>query len=161
MKKVTNKTDGISPELLRELLSHAGEQDLFGRDGFFHQLKQSLANGMLEGEMEHHLGYEKHDKSAKDLENRRNGHYTKLVATGDETMHLRVPRDRYGEFEPRLVAKGVRRFKDFDDKVISMYARGMTMREIQEHVYEIYGTEVSHELISSVTEKVLDEVTAW
>jgi len=72
-----------------------------------------------------------------------------------------VPRDRDGEFEPRLVPKGVRQFDGFDDKVISLYARGMTMREIQEHLYEIYGTQVSHELISNVTDKVIDEVNAW
>jgi putative transposase len=159
--KNNNQNNNISPETVRELLAQAGGQDLFGRDGFFHQLKVSLANGMLEGEMEHHLGYEKHDKSAKPFENRRNGHYEKSVITGEETLELQVPRDRDGGFEPRLVPKGVRRFAGFDDKVISMYARGMTMREIQEHLYEIYGTDVSPDLISSVTEKVLEEVNAW
>lgn len=159
--KNNKQNNTISPEMVRALLAEAGEQDLFGRNGFFQQLKQSLANGMLEGEMEHHLGYEKHDKSPKDQENRRNGHYAKSVISGDETLELQVPRDRSGDFEPHLVPKGVRRFAGFDDKVISMYARGMTIREIQEHLYEIYGTDVSPDLISRVTEKVLDEVNAW
>ena len=159
--KNKKQNNTISPELIRQLLDQAGGQNLFGREGFFQQLKQGLANGMLEGEMEHHLGYEKHDKSAKERGNRRNGHYAKSVITEDETLELQVPRDRNSEFEPRLIKKGVRRFSGFDDKVISLYARGMTMREIQEHLYEIYGTDVSPDLISSVTEKVLDEVNVW
>jgi len=111
--------------------------------------------------MDHHLNYPKHDKAPKATGNRRNGHYAKTVIAGDDTLDLSIPRDREGEFEPRLVPKGVRQFDGFDDKVISLYARGMTMREIQAHLYEIYGTEVSHELISSVTDKVIDEVIAW
>lgn len=151
----------ITPSLIKDLLSQADGQDLFGRDGFFQHLKQSLVNGMLEGEIDHHLGYEKHDKSPKPTSNRRNGHYSKTVLSDDDRLDLKIPRDRDNHFEPHLIPKGVRRFDGFDDKVISLYARGMTMREIQEHLQDIYGTAVSHDLISSVTDKVMDEVTAW
>ena len=163
MTKTTKKSkDTLSSALIEEILRACPDgQDVFGSDGFFQQLKRGLVNGMLEGEMEHHLGYQKHDKSYKTADNRRNGHYPKTVIAGDDTLEIVVPRDRDGEFEPRLVPKGVRQFDGFDDKIISLYARGMTMREIQEHLYEIYGTQVSHELISSVTDKVIDEVNAW
>ena len=139
----------------------SGVLRLFGRDGFFHQLKQDIVNGILEGEMEHHIGYEKHDRSPKQVTNRRNGYSKKRVTSGDDTLDLNIPRDRAADFEPQLIPKGVRQFDGFDDKVISLYARGMTMREIREHLYEIYGTDVSHELISKVTDKVMDDVTAW
>ena len=160
--KTTKKSkDTLSPKLIEEILQHADGKELFGAEGFFQQLKRGLVNGMLEGEMEHHLGYQKHDKSYKAADNRRNGHYSKTVIAGDDTLDIAVPRDRDGEFEPKLIPKGVRQFDGFDDKVISLYARGMTMREIQEHLYEIYGTQVSHELISSVTDRVITEVNAW
>lgn len=151
----------LKPELIQELLAHMGNQALFGRDGFFQTLKQNLVNGILEGEMNHHVGYSKHDKQEKTSANRRNGYYPKSVISGDDTLELSVPRDREGAFEPQLIPKGVRRFEGFDEKVISMYARGMTVREIQEHLYEIYGTQVSHDLISSVTDQVIEDVTAW
>lgn len=161
MTNSKNKLNNIDQNLIKELINQAGGQNLFGRDGFFQQLKQSLANGMLEGEIEHHLGYEKHDKSPKNNSNRRNGHYSKTVLSDEDTLDLQIPRDRDNNFEPKLIPKGVRRLIGFDDKVISLYARGMTMREIQEHLHEIYGTSVSHELISNVTDKVIGEVTAW
>jgi len=161
MKQTKKSNNGIPPKLLEALLEHSDGHELFGRDGFFHQLKQDLVNGILEGEMEHHIGYEKHDKSPKQVTNRRNGYSTKRVTSGDDTLDLNIPRDRDADFEPQLIPKGVRQFDGFDDKVISLYARGMTMREIREHLYEIYGTDVSHELISKVTDKVMDDVTAW
>ena len=161
MKQTKKSNNGIPPKLLEALLEHSDGHELFGRDGFFHQLKQDLVNGILDGEMEHHIGYEKHDKSPKQVTNRRNGYSTKRVTSGDDTLDLNIPRDRDADFEPQLIPKGVRQFDGFDDKVISLYARGMTMREIREHLYEIYGTDVSHELISKVTDKVMDDVTAW
>lgn len=161
MTKSKGNQKNIDPTLLRSLLEQAEGQDLFGQDGFFQQLKVSLANSMLEGELDHHLGYDKHDKGSKPTENRRNSHYPKSVLSPSKTLNLSIPRDREGSFEPQIIPKGVRRFAGFDDKVISMYARGMTVREIQEHLYEIYGTEVSPELISNVTDKVIDEVVAW
>ena len=160
-KKSHNTQAEINPDLIKQLLQHAQGQELFGADGFFQSLKQSLANGILEGEMEHHLGYEKHDKSPKQTANRRNGHYAKTVISDDDTLDLRIPRDRNNDYEPQFIPKNTRRFEGFDDKVISMYARGMTMREIQQHIYEIYATEVSPELISTVTDKVIVDINAW
>jgi putative transposase len=160
-KQQKNKQQKISPELIKSLIDEVGAQELFGQKGFFQSLKESLVNGILEGEIDHHLGYKKHDKSPKPTENRRNGYYSKSIISDDDTLSLNIPRDREGGFEPKLIPKNLRRLDGFDDKVISLYARGMTMREIQEHLYEIYGTGVSHELISSVTEKVLDELNIW
>ncbi len=161
MKTDRNKQKAIEDNLLQLLAQQAKGQDLFGREGFFHQLKTSLVNKMLEGELDHHLGYSKHGKEPKATSNRRNGSYGKRVVTGEDSLDISIPRDREGEFEPHLVPKGVRRLEGFDDKVISMYARGMSMREIQAHIQEIYGTEVSYELISDVTDKVISEMTAW
>ncbi len=151
----------LSPELVQGLISQAEGQDLFGQEGFFQRLKQVLVNGILEGELTHHLGYSKHDKEPKQTPNRRNGHYEKKVLSDGNSLSLHIPRDREGEFDSQLIGKGVRRFDGFDDTVISLYARGMTLREIQGHLYDLYGTEVSPELISTVTDKVLEDVTAW
>ncbi len=158
--KIKKPKNDLSPELIKALLKHADGKELFGAEGFLQQLKRDLVNGVLEGEKDHHLD-PKHDKAPKPANNRRNGHHTKTVIAGDDTLDLNIPRDHDGDFESQLAPKGVRQLDGFDDKVISLYARGMTMREIQEHIYEIYGTKVSHELISSVTDKVMDEVTAW
>jgi len=147
MTKTTRrkKKNLIDKGLLKSLLEQAEGQELFGKEGFFASLKQSLANEMLEGEMEHHLGYSKHDKSSeKETGNRRNGSYAKNVISDDDVLELNIPRDRDNGYEPQLVRKNVRRLEGFDEKVISMYARGMSMREIQGHIYEIYGTEVSY-----------------
>jgi len=147
--------------LLQAILSQAGDQEFFGKEGFFQQLKQRLVNEMLEGELEEDLGYNKHSRSDKDDDNRRNGYYPKQVISDGDNLSLNIPRDRNGDYEPKLVPKGVRRLDGFDDKVISMYARGMSMSEIKEHIYEIYGTEVSSELISNVTDRVINEVNTW
>ena len=142
-----------------ELLSQGNPEDLFGKDGLFQALKKQLVNKILEKEMESHLGYSKHSKDEKDLDNRRNGSYEKtLIDEEGRKVTIDVPRDREGDFEPAIVPKGVRQFKGFDDKVISLYARGMTMREIQEHLEEIYSTKVSAELISKVTDGVLEDI---
>ena len=151
----------LSPELVQGLISESEGQSLFGKEGFFQKLKEELVNGILEGELTHHLGYVKNDKEPKENSNRRNGHYEKKVLSDGKSLCLQMPRDREGVFDSQLIGKGVRRFDGFDDKVISLYARGMTIREIQGHLYDLYGTEVSPELISNVTEKVLEDVTAW
>ena len=161
MTKQHKNKQQISPELINSLIEEVGAQELFGQKGFFQSLKESLVNGMLEGEIDHHLGYRKHDKAPKPSDNRRNGHYSKTVISDDDTLNLQIPRDRSGDFEPLLIPKNIRRLDGFDDKVISLYARGMTMREIQGHLYEIYGVDVSHDLISNVTEKVVDELNIW
>jgi putative transposase len=116
----------------------------------------------LESELDYELGYSKHSKEPKTEDNRRNGSFEKTII--DDSGHkitINVPRDREGEFEPKLIPKGVRRFKGFDDSVISLYGRGMTISEIQGHLEEIYHTEVSADLISTITDGVLDEVIRW
>ena len=125
-------------------------------------LKKQIVERVLESELDHELGYSKHSKIPKSKENRRNGNYSKTILDDDgHKIPIEVPRDRSGEYEPKLIPKGVRRFTGFDDKVISLYSRGMTMSEIQGHLEEIYHTEVSKELISTVTDGVIEEVTRW
>ena len=158
MKEAQKKVD---PKLIKALLENAEKEELFGKEGFFQQLKQALVNEMLQGEMNHHLGYVKHDKSPKGTENRRNGTYPKQVISDSETLLWDIPRDRDTTFEPQIIPKNARRFNGFDEKVLSLYARGMSVREMQEHLYEIYGTEVSHDLISQVTDTVMEEVKLW
>lgn len=149
-------------KVVDELLSQANPREIFGRDGLFSQLKKQMVERILSCELEHELGYSKHSKEAKESDNRRNGSYEKRII--DESGHkitVEVPRDRKGEFEPQLLPKGVRRFNGFDEAVISLYARGMTMSEIQGHLEEIYSTEVSKELISTITDGVMEEVVRW
>lgn len=155
-------TREIKPEILDELLSGiSSPEDLMGDAGLFRQLKKALMERALGGELTHHLGYEKHDPGGRGSGNSRNGHSSKTVLTEDGELDLSIPRDRAGTFEPQLVPKGVTRLDGFDDKVISLYARGLTVREIQGHLRELYGTEVSPDLISRVTDAVLEEVKEW
>jgi putative transposase len=152
----------IKKEILDELLSGVTSAgDLLGEGGLLQELKKALMEGALEGELTHHLGYPKGDSSGRGSGNNRNGHSKKTVLTDDGEVELSIPRDRSGSFEPVLVPKGARRLAGFDDKVISLYARGMTVREIQGHVAEIYGVEVSPDLISQVTDSILEEVKEW
>lgn len=125
------------------------------------KLQKMALERILEAEMSQHLGYEKHAPDGYDGGNSRNGSGRKTVILDSGAVELRVPRDRDGEFEPQVVKKGQRRLKGFDEKLISLYARGLTVREIQGHVREIYDVEVSPDLISRVTNQVLDEVSAW
>jgi len=152
----------IKPELLDELLSGVtSPDDLMGDEGLFRQLKKALMERALGAELTHHLGYEKGDSGGRGSGNSRNGHSAKTVLTEDGEVGLAIPRDRAGTFEPRLVPKGVTRLDGFDGKIISLYARGLTVREIQGHLKELYGTEVSPDLISRVTDAVLEEVKEW
>ena len=123
--------------------------------------KKALIERALGGELSHHLGYPPGAPRPVAVPNQRNGASGKTVLTGDGPLRIEVPRDRAGSFEPVLIAKHERRFTGFDDKIVAMYARGMTMREIQGFLLESYATEVSAEFISSVTEAVMLEVTAW
>ena len=124
-------------------------------------LKKALIERALGGELSHHLGYPPGASKPEDSGNQRNGTSAKKVHTEDGTLRIDVPRDREGSFEPLLIGKHERRFTGFDDKVVAMYARGMTVREIQGFLAEQYGTEVSPEFISSVTDAVMAEITAW
>jgi putative transposase len=152
----------IRPELLDELLKgYKKPEDLLGEDGLLQQLTKALVERALDGELTHHLGYEKHDSAGDNSGNSRNGTTPKTMKGKRGQVRLDVPRDRDSSFEPQLVRKGQTRFDGLDEKIISLYARGMTQREIQGHLEEIYGVEISPSLISTVTDAVLDEVRAW
>jgi putative transposase len=153
----------IKKEILDELLKDKDPKAIFSSDGLLGELKKALAERVLNAEMDHHLsdstqdGVLEGDKPA----NHRNGYSKKTVLTENEALELSIPRDRRGSFEPQLIAKYQRRFPGFDDKIISMYARGMSVREIQGHLRELYGIEASPQLISTVTDAVLEEVGRW
>lgn len=147
----------ISGELLDELLAGEDPREAIRSGTLFAELQKSLAERALEAEMEVHLGSEEESGSG----NHRNGHNRKRVLTGTGSVELSVPRDRAGRFEPQLVEKWVRRLPGFDEKVISLYARGLTTREIGAHVEELYGVTVSRELISKVTDAVHEELREW
>jgi len=147
----------FDPELLDALLEGEDPQSVLSSAGLIGRLKKALAERILNAEMDHHLRQPDEEATG----NHRNGSSSKTVLTDSESLDLTIPRDRQGHFEPTLIAKYQRRFPGFDDKIIAMYARGMTMREIQAHLEEIYGLDVSPELISTVTDAVLEEVTQW
>jgi len=123
--------------------------------------KQALIEASLTAELSHHLGYAPGAERPEAVTNQRNGVTAKTVLTGDGKLRIETPRDRDGSFEPVLVPKHARRFTAFDDSIVALYARGLTVREIQGYLAETYGTEVGHDLISTVTDGVLAEVTAW
>src|ERR1700758_4961805 len=152
----------ITPELLDQLLANYEKpEDLTGENGLFKQLKKALIERALGAELTEHLGYEKGDPDSRGSGNNRNGVSSKTVLTDDGEIEISVPRDRAGTFEPRLIPKRQTRFEGFDDKILSLYARGMTVREIQGHLTELYGVDVSPDLISRVTDAVLDELREW
>lgn len=149
-------------ELLDELLKEGKTAaDIFGRDGLLKQLTKRLVERALEGELTDHLGYPKHAPVAKFSDNSRNGSSRKTLKGDMGEIPIDIPRDREGSFDPRLIKKHQTRFDGFDDKIIAMYARGMTTRDIQAWLKEIYGVEISPTLISNVTDEVLAEVKSW
>src|SRR6202142_3776727 len=123
--------------------------------------KQALIEASLNAELTHHLGYAPGAERPEAATNQRNGFTSKTVLTGDGKLRIETPRPRDGSFEPLLLPKHARRFTAFDDSIVALYARGLTVREIQGYLAEAYGTEVGHDLISTVTDAVLAEVTAW
>ena len=152
----------IRPELIDELLKdYQKPEDVIGDNGLLKQLTKAILERALESELTHELGYEKHSRAENPTGNSRNGKSSKTLKTDHGDMEISVPRDRTSEFEPLIVKKGQRRFTGFDDKILSMYARGMTTRDIQGHLEEIYGIEVSPELISTVTDGIISEVKEW
>lgn len=153
--------DNDLDKMLDELVKGKPPEEILGEEGVLKQLTKRLVERALEGEMTTHLGYEKHSPEGKNTGNSRNGKSQKHVKGEFGEVELEVPRDRNGEFEPQLVKKGQRRLPGFDEKVIALYARGMTTREIQSHLHELYGVEVSPTLISNVTDAVLEDVKAW
>lgn len=149
--------NGIKAELLDELLKGHDPKKLFEQDGLLDGLKKALAERALNAELDHHLEQEAEQAAG----NHRNGTSPKTVLTDTGKLALSIPRDRQGRFEPQLIAKYQRRFPGFDEKIIALYARGLSTREIQGHLRELYGTEISPERVSAVTDAVLDEVSQW
>jgi putative transposase len=153
---------GISAKVLDELLAeYKKPEDMIGENGLLKQLTKALVERALQAELTDHLGYEKHDPAGQKSGNSRNGTSRKKLKGDFGEIDLETPRDRNGTFEPKIVEKHQRRWTGFDDKILSMYSRGMSTREIQSHLEEIYGVEVSPALISEVTRAVQEEVEAW
>jgi len=154
-------TKAIAPEVLDALMKECqGPEGLTGPDGLLRRLTAALVERLLQAELTCHLGYEKNGTSEEGV-NSRNGYSPKRLRSDQGPLVIQVPRDREGTFEPQLVKKHQRQFNGFDDKILALYARGMSVADIQGHLKEIYGTEVSTELISRATDAVLEEVKAW
>jgi putative transposase len=152
----------ITDEVLNELLKdYQKPEDLLGRDGLLKQLQKRLLEKAMGAELTVHLGYDKHDSAGKNSGNSRNGTSPKTLKGEFGNLELETPRDRNGSFEPQIVAKGQRRFDGFDKAIISLYSRGLTTREIEGHLLEIYGVDVSPALVSQVTDAVCADVKVW
>ena len=152
------KADEMMDDLLR---NYKTPEEIMGEGGLLAQLTKKLLERAMAAELTEHVGYEKHDRAGRNSGNSRNGRSRKTLKGDFGTMRIEVPRDRAGTFEPQIIGKHQTRWTGFDDKILSMYARGMSSREIQQHLEEIYKVEVSPGLISTVTEAVIDEVRAW
>jgi transposase-like protein len=152
----------IRKELLDELLKdYKGPDDFYGPDGIMKQLSKALIERMMEAELTEQLGYEKSEFGEKQTGNRRNGKTSKTLRTDQGPMEIEVPRDREGEFEPKIIPKHQREWRGFDDKILSMYGLGLSTTAIQENLKEIYNVDVSSELISRVTDEVKSLVEEW
>ncbi|MCG1019132.1 MULTISPECIES: IS256 family transposase [Burkholderiaceae] len=149
----------LDPELIKQLVPGTLERTTINEQ--FAALKKAIFERALGAELTHHLGYEKGQAKLEESENHRNGSSRKRITTDDDLLELNIARDRNGTFDPVLIAKGERRFTGFDDKIIAMYARGMTVREIQGFLQQMYGIEVSPDFVSTVTDAVIDEVREW
>ena len=152
----------INQNLLDELLKdYQKPEDILGDNGLLKQLTKAVLERAMQAELTHHLGYDKHSPIGNNSGNSRNGKSKKTLKGDFGSLPLEVPRDRNATFEPQIVPKRQTRFEGFDDKILSLYARGMTTRQIKQHLEEIYQVEVSPSLISSVTDAITDEVKAW
>jgi len=157
MTKITQQ-DKIIDELLEGCQSPS---DFWGSDGVFATLKKRIVERALESEIHHHLGYSKHDPKGNNTGNSRNGKGKKTVIIDNEQVEIEPPRDRNGTFEPQIIPKRQRYFEGFNDKIIAMYARGMSVRDIQSCLLDMYKVDVSEGLISNATAGIMDEVKAW
>jgi len=157
MTEKHNNLKLIANELAKE---YKTKEELFGDKGIFKQLLARTLEACLEGEITDHLGYEKYDRDV-DTDNNRNGYLSKKVITEQGEIEIEVPRDRDSSFEPKIVGKRQTRANGFDEKVIALYARGLSTKDIQAQLLELYGTEISPSLISSITSTVLETVKAW
>ena len=152
----------VTNELIDSLLAdYKKPEDLIGENGLLKQLTKKLVERALQAEMAEHLGHAKNDTVANPTGNTRNGKSKKTLKGDFGELPIEIPRDRHGSFEPQIIPKHQTRWSGFDEKILSLYARGMTVREIQSHLEEMYGAEVSPTLISSVTDAVMDEAKAW
>lgn len=155
--------EALSPATIDSLIKAANSSatPLDGVDGLLNQITKAVVDRVLEAEMTGHLGYEVGDPAGRGTGNSRNGRTTKTVSTTNGPVNVAVPRDRNGTFEPRIVPKHARRLGNIDDMILSLYSRGMTTRDIEAHLLEVYGVNASRELISNVTDVVVDEIKAW
>lgn len=162
-KKNEGAVDASLPEVPAALLDQfvKGPMTAEALDAVMKKFKKAFIERALGAEMTHHLGYEPGGDKPAGSENHRNGSSGKTVLTDDGPLRINVPRDRHGDFEPQIIGKHERRFTGFDDKIIALYARGLTVREVQAHLKEMYAVDVSPDLISKVTDAVMAEVTAW
>lgn len=157
-----NKKHDLLDDLIREHLAEGKHpRELLEEGGLLKQLTKQLVQKCLEAEMDTHLGYEKNERAGKSADNRRNGYSKKTLKSEQGEVELGIPRDRAGEFEPKIVEKHQTRLAGLDSKVIALYARGMTVRDIQNQLQEMYGVEISPTLISNVTSSVMEDVRAW
>ena len=159
--ELEQKNDVIEQIISGLDLSGMTQEELFGQNGLVKALTSRLLNRILEAEMDVHLGYKKHSNDGDNSGNSRNGYSKKKILTQDQQVELNIPRDRNSEFEPEIVPKYAKRLPLFNDQIISLYSRGMTTRDIQAHLKEIYGIDVSPELISIVTDAVHEDVREW
>jgi transposase-like protein len=160
-KKVEKEKDIIDQLLDNINFKGLTQDEVVGKDGIIKQLTGRILQRALDAEMTEHLGYEKNSNDGDNSGNSRNGHTRKTVLLENQETAIEVPRDRNGTFEPIIVPKHQKRLPLFNDQIISMYARGMSDRKIKEHLEEIYNVDVSPDLISRVTNAVLDEVREW
>jgi putative transposase len=154
--------DRLSDELVDELLAGARtEEEIVGPGGLLADLTRRLVERAMSAELTEHLGYERHQEPPGGADNARNGTTPKTLATEHGPVRVKTPRDRNASFEPKIVRKGQRRFQGFDDKILALYSRGLSVRDIEAHLYEIYGVKVGRDLISRVTDAVIEDVRAW
>ncbi len=153
--------DRLSDDLIDELLAGArSEEEIVGPGGLLADLTRRLVERAMDAELTEHLGYEPRQAPPGGAGNTRNGTTPKTLHTEHGSVRVKTPRDRKGAFEPQIVPKGKRRFQGFDEKIIALYSRGLSVRDIQAHLEEIYGVAVGHDLISRVTDAVMDDVRA-
>ena len=153
----------LSPKIQKIIKEIAKENpdNLLGETGIIQEIRKSLIEHALEGEMDHHLGYEKHSSKGNNSGNSRNGYSQKTIKTKDGEIDINTPRDRNAEFEPKMIKKNQTRFDELDDKIIFLYGQGSSCEQIREQLHELYGVEVSKQFISDVTERVMDDVIAF
>ena len=147
--------------VVQELATAKSMDDFFGKEGIFARLFAKTMEQMLEAELTEHLGYEPYEAKGRNSGNNRNGHYSKKVRTGEGETSIEVPRDRNGEYEPKILKKYASNTNELEEKIIGLYAKGMSTRDIQGTLEELYGVEISATTISTITEKVWSLVEAW